>query len=378
MEDLKKANEDREQEAREKIAKAISELKASGQKVTGRKLSKLSGCSRNTIKKHKDLLMSSGSSVMIRGGTRGLVAVEPEEKKESPDFKIESSSGSGCVLDSLRYDRTGQTAPNSRQVTTEVLAAVHPIQSNSGVKHELAGSAPCVSSGGIACGINGFLPTASQRVPSIYSSAVFSMGAPAQNLRQVGNRSGGLIYNLEIPGGCRVWISLNTQTQELDKTSPLVMPLGRAFGYVPLSCYDKRRQRAGGMLLSSYGYIALGSEAQVVGNESHEKPEQERSAERQTEHVKRAQGEVTNAAESYTEQVKAHRIEKKLSGNSGATGQLPDKPSRLHQEVSTAVVSRGIEIEYITTRKTMPAGRSPQSVNAWAVTKSHSWTGPVN
>lgn len=67
-----------------------------------------------------------------------------------------------------------------------------------------------------------------------------------------------------------------------------------------------------------------------MGNESHEEePEhKKRPAEQETEHVQLAQGEATNATVSYTELVKAHRLEKKLSGKSGATGQLVDKEGK--------------------------------------------------
>jgi hypothetical protein len=334
VEEFEKANHDRRLEARARIAEAIINLEDQGRLITIAEVARQAGAHWSTVKKNADLLTPSLGEYN-RGGGGGLGALLPfpysefEEENESPDsdLELESVSGAGCVLDSLRYDRTGQTATNSRQVTTEVLAAVHPIQSNSGVKHELAGFAPSVASGGIACGINGFLPTASQQVPSIYSSAVFSIGAPAQNLRQVGNRCDGLMYKPDAATSWDFGLSATAQVQQVDNSITLVLPLERAFGYVPLSCYVRSLAESG-RLLSSEGYMVLGAEAHVMSNESHEKPEQEGPAEQQAEHVKRAQGEATNATESYTEQVKAHRIEKKLSGNSGATGQLPDKDGK--------------------------------------------------
>lgn len=63
-----------------------------------------------------------------------------------------------------------------------------------------------------------------------------------------------------------------------------------------------------------------------MGNEANEKHEQQqRPTERQTDYEKRAQGEVNANVKDYTEHVTARRLEKKLSGNSGVTGQLPDK-----------------------------------------------------
>lgn len=62
------------------------------------------------------------------------------------------------------------------------------------------------------------------------------------------------------------------------------------------------------------------------GQDKQERPE--RQPDRQPEHVKRAQGEINANVSDYTEQVSARRLEKKLSGNSGATGQLPDKDGK--------------------------------------------------
>lgn len=63
-----------------------------------------------------------------------------------------------------------------------------------------------------------------------------------------------------------------------------------------------------------------------MSNDAQDKQERpERQPDRQPEHVKRAQGEINANVSDYTEHVTARRLEKKLSGNSGATGQLPDQ-----------------------------------------------------
>jgi len=321
VEEFEKANHDRRLEARARIAEAVVTLEDQGRLfLTFAEVARQAGAHRSTVKKNADLLTRCLGEYN-RGGSGGLGAVLPSfgpefEEEKTSVLEIETNSQTGCVLDSLRSDRAGQTAKNSRQVTTEVLAAVHPTQSNSGVKHELAGSAPSVASGGIACGINGFLPTAAQQVPSIYSSAFFSMGAPAQNLRQVGNRCDGLAYKR---GAATFWgfgLSATAQVQQVDNSITLVLPLERASGYVPLSCYDKRRQRAGGRLLSPDGYIAC------MSSDAHEKKQEEvnRAPERQSEHVRQAQGEASNASENYTDQVKAQQQEQKVTGKSKATG----------------------------------------------------------
>jgi len=97
-------------------------------------------------------------------------------------------------------------------------------------------------------------------------------------------------------------------------------------GSAPLSCYVRSAAQSGRQLLSSKGYIACRAGGEAMGNEANEKHEQnERPAERQPEHVKRAQGEVNANVNEYTEKVSAIRLEKKLSGNSGVTGQLSDQ-----------------------------------------------------
>jgi hypothetical protein len=344
VEEFEKANHDRRLEARARIAEAIINLEDQGRLITIAEVARQAGSHWSTVKKNVDLLAPSLGEYN-RGGGGGLGALLPfpgfefeEEKKEASgsecsnsdsDFEIESSSGAGCVLDSLRYDRTGQTATNSRQVTTEVLAAVHPIQSNSGVKHELSGSAPCVASGGFACGINGFLPTASQRVPSIYSSAFFSIGAPAQNLRQVGNQCDGCVYNADRVSISGFWLGVFSKIRKVDVAKAQCWLGFSAGGHTPLSCYDKRRQRAGGWLLSPNGYIALSSGDMVMANEAHEKPEEpQRSTERQPEHTKQAQSEANAGSQNYADQVKAYRQEQKLSGKSKATGAGADAFSK--------------------------------------------------
>lgn len=58
-----------------------------------------------------------------------------------------------------------------------------------------------------------------------------------------------------------------------------------------------------------------------MGSETHEKQEEpQRSAERQPEHTKQAQSEANAGSQNYADQVKAYRLEQKLSGKSKATG----------------------------------------------------------
>ncbi len=55
IEDLKKGNEDREVEAREKIGAAVQLLIDQGRKVTGRQIMRLTGCSYHTVRRHLDI-----------------------------------------------------------------------------------------------------------------------------------------------------------------------------------------------------------------------------------------------------------------------------------------------------------------------------------
>ena len=328
MDDFRKANEDRQDEARAKIKQAVSDCLRDGRRISRRSLQAITGCSPNTLRKHADLWrgLSNGSGVLISGGRGAGVALLPcshsdfgEEKKDSSDLEIEVSDKAGCVLDSLRCDQIGQTARNSRQETKEVFAAVHPIQSNSGVKHELSRSAPCVAPGGMDCGINGFLPASGS--PPFNPHPAFFIGAPAPNLRQVGDRCDGLAYVANASVNCSVWISHWAQTQQLDKSIVVVLPVERAVGYVPLSCYVVAASADGRGLLSPNGYIACSSGDEPMANEAKEKPdESQRSAERQPEHTKQAQSEANAGSQSYADQVKAYRHEQKLSGKSKATG----------------------------------------------------------
>lgn len=73
MSDLKKANEDREEEARSKIKQAVGDCIQQGRQISRKSLQAMTGCSPNTIRKHSDLwkLFAMGSGVLISGGRGG-------------------------------------------------------------------------------------------------------------------------------------------------------------------------------------------------------------------------------------------------------------------------------------------------------------------
>jgi hypothetical protein len=55
IDDLQKGNEGRQEEARQKITAALQQLLEEGCRVTCRSLSRLSGCHRDTVKRHLDI-----------------------------------------------------------------------------------------------------------------------------------------------------------------------------------------------------------------------------------------------------------------------------------------------------------------------------------
>ena len=97
MDDLKKGNDGREQNAREKITQAVKLLQSQGRRVTGRQISRLSGCNHHTVRKHSDIwkiysrdlpsVASDLNSVLGSGGASSLVL----EQSESPSLDLPGS-----------------------------------------------------------------------------------------------------------------------------------------------------------------------------------------------------------------------------------------------------------------------------------------------
>ncbi len=77
---LRIANENRERRARLKIKEAAEGLEQAGERVSIRAIHRITRCSVNTIRKHRDLLLSKGSGDLSPGGWRipfVRLAVEP-------------------------------------------------------------------------------------------------------------------------------------------------------------------------------------------------------------------------------------------------------------------------------------------------------------
>lgn len=137
-EDFQKGNVGREEAAREKIRAALLELVDSGRRVTVRGLERLSGCKRETIRRHADIwgvfrLSNGPGDLSLLGGTpvaRVLCSGEVKEEKvvleslslESKSFVLELAPIGSMVLDSLRLDISGVTGNKS----TATKSAVFP------------------------------------------------------------------------------------------------------------------------------------------------------------------------------------------------------------------------------------------------------------
>lgn len=89
MEDLKKANDDRQEKARSKIKRAVGDCLQQGRQVSRKTLEAITGCSPNTVRKHADLWrhFAAGSGVLISGG-RGLLCLV----SDSASFRTEEST----------------------------------------------------------------------------------------------------------------------------------------------------------------------------------------------------------------------------------------------------------------------------------------------
>ncbi|MGD9683533.1 MAG: hypothetical protein AB7W16_20395 [Candidatus Obscuribacterales bacterium] len=124
MDDFKKANEDRELDAREKIRDAVQELLREGRRVSGRAIAQLTGCSRNTVKKHSDLWLQSGSGV-YNLGVWGVPSDSEAGKKEE-ERKKERLDGEPPAGDVVPEFEVSQAEPE------ELSLASSSLQQNSG------------------------------------------------------------------------------------------------------------------------------------------------------------------------------------------------------------------------------------------------------
>ncbi len=141
MDDLKKGNDRREKQARQKIRRAAAAMAAAGEQLTRNAIAQRSGCSPNTVSKHQDLwnLLTSGSGDKSRGvwgvslppgGSHETIAVltriltAPEidfEKKEKTENPLCPNSDSGNLED------RGLGINGTKSSAKKIAAAVAPL-----------------------------------------------------------------------------------------------------------------------------------------------------------------------------------------------------------------------------------------------------------
>jgi len=108
LDQMQKANEKREREAREKIREAVRELSAAGQNVSLKAVQRLSGCSLNTVRRHRDLLQPGGSGEYSPGGFESPVSLDQvrkdkEEKRDLiPSQEVQEPAETGSRVVQLR------------------------------------------------------------------------------------------------------------------------------------------------------------------------------------------------------------------------------------------------------------------------------------
>lgn len=126
--DFEKGNIGREEEARAKIRAGLLTLLESGRRVTARGLERISGCRRETIRKHVDIWglyrMSNGLGDLSCGGATPQAAkscsqeflcnLEPSEKRENGTACQETKEEISVNLDSLKLDLRGKTEQEKR------------------------------------------------------------------------------------------------------------------------------------------------------------------------------------------------------------------------------------------------------------------------
>jgi hypothetical protein len=171
-EDFQKGNVGREEEAREKIRAALMQLVDSGRRVSVRGLERLSGCKRETIRRHADIwssfwLSNGPGDLSLLGGTSGVpvlgtaVAIEKKEDldplpSESESSGLELAPIGSMVFDSLRLDLSGATANNSTATKAESLSPPLLLSLATG-----SNTGFCVL-GELVCSLNGFLPSSAK------------------------------------------------------------------------------------------------------------------------------------------------------------------------------------------------------------------------
>lgn len=207
--DLKLANERREQVARKKIKDALEAMLAQGQHPTIRNMARASSCDRETVKRHRDIWalyavrietkLSTGGGD-YSGGAGGVCSVPAlpvlpsydfsdslcfEEKDFDLSYPPESVAFSlfdfgvdvlasaelpanalradfSMELDSLRLQFSGATANNSTATQSEISSPPLPTSLATGSSSGAGLACMWLTAGGMDCSLNGFLPNSAE------------------------------------------------------------------------------------------------------------------------------------------------------------------------------------------------------------------------
>ena len=105
-EDLERANLKREELAREKIRAAVEQLESAGQKLTIRGLARVTGCHRDTIRRHSDIWsisnvvpLSNGTGDLDPGGQGGTASPPVSEEEFLKSLWVCDSADSPVIRD---------------------------------------------------------------------------------------------------------------------------------------------------------------------------------------------------------------------------------------------------------------------------------------
>lgn len=170
--DFQKGNVGREEAAREKIRAALMQLVDSGRSVTVRGLERLSGCKRETIRRHADIwgvfkLSNGPGDLSLLGGSPAALVLGSDAAKEekvfdplpseSESLSSELAPTGSMVFDSLRFDISGATANNSTATKSDALSPpplLPSLATGSNTGFRVLGE--------LVCSLNGFLPSSAK------------------------------------------------------------------------------------------------------------------------------------------------------------------------------------------------------------------------
>jgi hypothetical protein len=126
IDQMREANQKRELGARRKISRAVDDLLDAGKKVSIHALARITGCSRNTIRRHKDLWLSDGSGDLSPLGclssSDSVVLSFTGSEKEKKEFLAPPSAAEDFAVVAFSLLPSGSLSEVSEDVPTVLLA----------------------------------------------------------------------------------------------------------------------------------------------------------------------------------------------------------------------------------------------------------------